>query len=877
MKKLGLHEIRKEFLDFFEEKNHLIHDSYSLVPHNDDSMLLIGAGMAPLKKYFTGELVPPRKRMSTCQKCMRTGDLENVGKTARHATFFEMLGNFSFGDYFKREAIEWAWEFMTERLEIPEEVLWVSVYEEDDEAFKIWEEEIGLPKDRIVRLGKEDNFWELEVGPSGPCSEIHVDRGPEYGCGDPNCKPGCECDRFMEVWNLVFTQYDKDEKGVYHPLAHPNIDTGMGLERIATILEGVDNIFEIEAVQDIIHSIEKVSGYEYGNDSSKDESVRVITDHARASTFMVSDAVVPSNEGRGYVLRRLIRRAARHGRLLGINEPFLTKISDKVIDSWKVSYPELETNRDRIKQVIAQEEKKFAETIDQGMDILEDLVKELEAKKEDVLSGKDAFRLYDTFGFPVDLVIEILAEKNIKVDRAGFDEEMEAQRERARSAQNSSNIGWSSKSNDLEIDGDETEFLGYKSLTGKGKVIGLLKENDHVDRLETGDQGLIILDKTPFYGASGGQNGDRGLIDGQGFSFQVTNTIKTKTGIIIHIGNVLEGNISIEDEVEASVNNERRLSIARNHSATHLLNAALRNVLGDHVVQAGSEVEEKSFRFDFTHFEAIDKETLDEIENLVNDYIYSETKAEVYELPIEKAYDEGAIGIFEDSYKDMVRIVNFPNISKELCGGTHVEKTSDIGIFKILSESGIASGTRRIEATTGKNVYEMMKDQDRFVEEIQTSLKANKDNIINKINSLLDENKELEKSLHEFKKDQLRSEIDLLLENAKEVNGVKILSARIDNQEVEDLRNLADELRDKLVDAVVVLGTANENKVNFVATVSDSVIKKGPKAGDIIRKVASITGGGGGGRPNMATAGGKDKSKLDEALDSVYDIVKENL
>lgn len=874
MKRLGLHELRKEFLEFFEGKEHLIHDSYSLVPENDKSILLIGAGMAPLKKYFTGELTPPKTRMATCQKCIRTGDLENVGVTARHATFFEMLGNFSFGDYFKKEAISWAWEFLTENLEMNPDDLWISVYEEDDEAFELWENMIGVPKEKIVRLGKEDNFWELEVGPSGPCSEIHVDRGPEFGCGDPDCKPGCECDRFLEVWNLVFTQFDKDEAGIYHPLAHPNIDTGMGLERLAAVAEDADNIFEIEAIREIIEKIEEISGYEYGTDDEKDMSVRVITDHVRAMTFMTSDLIIPSNEGRGYVLRRLIRRAARHGKLLGIEDNFLNEVAKVVIESWAVSYSDLKENEERILSIIKTEEDKFGETIDKGIEILSDYIEELKGKDEKVLKGEDAFKLYDTYGFPLDLTKEILKEEHLDVDEAGFQKEMEAQRERARKASHSDNIGWSSKESKLEITGNKTDFRGYTELESKGKILKLIKDNEEVNSISEGDKGIIITDNSPFYGEGGGQLGDTGLIYKDGFEFEVEDTKKTSQGIIIHIGTVQNGEVTTGNEVDIKVDAERRKAIVRNHSATHLLHAALRKVLGDHVKQSGSEVGEKSFRFDFSHYQGVTPEELEEIENLVNDYIYSEIYSNIYETSLEQAEADGAIGLFEDKYGDKVRVVSFPSISIELCGGTHVDKTSDIGIFKILSEQGIAAGVRRIEATTGKNVYRLLKDLEAKEADIIHALRANKENVVEKAKQVTEENKQLEKEIEQLKKSNVKSDLDHILDSHKEIEGVKVVSARIDNMDVNTLRDLADEIRDKLQDAVVALGTANGDKVNFVVTVSKDLIPKGLNAGKIIKDVAKIAGGGGGGRPDMATAGGRKVEKLDEALDFVYDIVK---
>lgn len=878
MKKLGLQEIRREFLDFFESKGHLSQMSYSLVPNNDNSLLLIGAGMAPIKKYFTGELVPPRTRMATCQKCMRTGDIDNVGKTARHATFFEMLGNFSFGDYFKHEAIAWAWEFLTVNLEIPAEDLWVTVFYEDDEAAEIWEKEIGVPKERIVRLGKKDNFWELEVGPSGPCSEIYVDRGIEFGCDDPDCKPGCDCDRFLEVWNLVFTQFDKDENGVYHPLAHPNIDTGMGLERITTVLENTDNIFEIRAIKDIVEKIAEIANYEYKTDEEKDVSVRVITDHVRAMTFMISDGIIPSNEGRGYVLRRMIRRAARHGRLLGIVEPFLSKVSQVVIDSWSVDYDDLKKNEDKIKSVITNEEKKFLETIEQGMEILGHYTSKLADEGKTTLSGEDAFKLYDTYGFPLDLTKEILEEEGLSVDEDSFNDQMQIQRERARAARSSGeNVGWTNQSEEVVIEGDETEFLGYVSTEGFAEITGIYVNNEQVNSLAEGEKGAVILDATPFYGQSGGQIGDKGTIYSEGMEATVYDTKKTKSGIILHLVEVTKGTLDLNHKVITKVDSDRRKSIVRNHSATHLLHKALKEVLGDHVNQAGSEVTDSGFRFDFTHFAAVTKDELKEIEERVNEYIYSETKSDIYELPIEEAFEDGAIGLFEDKYKDKVRIVSFPGISKELCGGTHVEKTSDIGMFKITSEAGIASGVRRIEAITGKAVYEYLMELEAEEESVLSILRANKATLLDKAKTLMAENKQLGKEIESLKKESLKDGLDDILNSKREVKGVNVVSARVDSTDMENLRNLADEIRDKVGNAVVVLGGVNDDKLNFVATVSKDTISKGPKAGAIVKEVATITGGGGGGRPDMATAGGKNINKLDEALNSVYDIVEKML
>ncbi|MDR7870046.1 MAG: alanine--tRNA ligase [Tissierellaceae bacterium] len=877
MKQLGLHEIRKEYLEFFKEKEHLVVPSFSLIPKNDKSLLLVGAGMAPLKKYFTGELVPPKNRMSTCQKCIRTGDIDNVGKTDRHATFFEMLGNFSFGDYFKKEAIEWAWEFLTERLEISKDVLWASIYEDDDEAYELWNKHIGLPGNRIVRLGKEDNFWELEVGPSGPCSEIYIDRGIEYGCGSEDCKPGCECDRFLEVWNLVFTQFDKDEKGVYHPLAHPNIDTGMGLERIATILEGANNIFEVKEVQKIIHKIESISNYKYGTDKEKDVSIRVITDHSRAMTFLVSDGVLPSNEGRGYVLRRLIRRAARHGKLLGIQGEFLNDIVNTVIESWKVEYKDLEDRKEQINKIIKAEEDKFQETIDQGIDILESYINEMVNNDENTLSGDKAFKLYDTFGFPLDLTKEILEERSFNVDEDGFNEKMEEQKERARNARvDSDNSGWGDKEN-LDIFNElDSEFMGYEFTEYTSNITSLIRDNQEVEELHEGEEGIIVLDETPFYGESGGQVGDTGIIENDKFRAEVKDTQHVNDSIV-HYVNILEGSAKVNSPVSAAVDNLRRDSLRRNHSATHLLHKALKEVLGDHVNQAGSIVLPNRLRFDFTHYEGISKEDLSKIEKKVNDKILEGMEVKTSVLSIDEAQKTGAIGLFEDKYGDEVRIVSMGDYSKELCGGTHVKNTSNIGLFKILSEGGIASGVRRIEAITGISVYEYLNELDNEIDNISHALKANRNNILEKAQSLTDEIKSKDKEIEELKR-KLASDISQdIINSAKEINGIKTIAYKVENMDIDSLRNLGDEIRDKIKSGVVVLASINNDKITFLAMATKDLNKEGISAGNIVREVAKVTGGNGGGRPDMAQAGGKDITKVDEALSIVPELVKNQL
>lgn len=873
MKNLGLHEIRREYLEFFKSKEHLILPSFSLIPKNDKSLLLIGAGMAPLKKYFTGELTPPNNRLATCQKCIRTGDIENVGKTDRHATFFEMLGNFSFGDYFKKEAIEWAWEFLTVNLEIPKEDLWVTIYLDDDEAHEIWKNVIGVPEEKIVRLGKEDNFWELEVGPSGPCSEIYVDRGKEYGCGCEDCKPGCDCDRFIEVWNLVFTQFDKDEKGVYHPLPNPNIDTGMGLERIATVLQKTNNIFEIDAIQDILKKIEELANYEYGTNPRLDQSIRVITDHIRAITFLVSDLVRPSNEGRGYVLRRLIRRAARHGILLSIRGSFLYELADIVIDSWGEEYSELAKNRETIKAVILKEEEKFLETLDQGVNILNEYIKELKKNIKDTLSGKDAFKLYDTFGFPVDLTEEILREQNLKVDISGFEKNMEDQRERARKARDTNDsVGWSHSENEELFKDINSTFIGYEHVKTNAKIVAIFSDGKKVSEVSEGEKAIIFLDNTPFYGESGGQVGDTGKIYNEKFICEVLDTKKTKSGKNYCILRVEEGLLT-SSEVTAEVDEQRRNAIRRNHSVTHLLHKALKEVVGDHVNQAGSEVLDNRLRFDFTNFEAISKEDLNTIEKLVNEKIYSNLNVETIVTTLPEAMELGALGLFEEKYGDEVRIVKMGDFSMELCGGTHVSNTSEIGMFKILSEGGISSGVRRIEAITGLNVYEYLTTINDHINNIAETLKTNKVNILKRIMQNIDMLKEKSKELENLKHLKANDELDEIINNAKEINGINLALYDTKDVEMQELRDLADKVRDKLDSAVVLLASTVGEKVIFVCTVSKNLIEKGIKAGDLVRAAAEKTGGSGGGRPDMATAGGKDKEKIREALNTVKELI----
>ena len=850
--------------------------SFSLIPKNDKSLLLIGAGMAPMKKYLTGELTPPSKRVTTCQKCIRTGDIENVGKTDRHATFFEMLGNFSFGDYFKEQAISWAYEFLTEVIEIDKNILWASVYEEDQEAYDLWHEKIGLPKDRIVKLGKDDNFWELEVGPSGPCSEIYIDRGEEYGCGDPDCKPGCECDRFIEVWNLVFTQFDKDEKGVYHPLSHPNIDTGMGLERLATVLQETDNIFEIDALQEIISWICKRIDYKYGEDSKKDVSIRVITDHIRAITFLISDTVTPSNEGRGYVLRRLIRRAARHGKLLGIKDSFLSDLAKVVIDSWGEDYyPELKENEDNIVQVIKIEEEKFLETLESGIKILNSYIDETINENSKTLSGGGAFKLYDTYGFPVGLAAEILEEKGLNLDLKSFEDHMEEQRQRARDARNEGEeIGWSNLSNDEIYESYDSEFLGYELTESAGKVLLLTKDNKEVSSIDKKEKGIVVLDKTPFYGQSGGQVGDTGFIEADGLKVKVLDTKKSHNDLIIHVVEVLEGSLKKGQEIYSKIDVERRNNIRRNHSVTHLLHKSLKEVLGDHVNQAGSEVHDDYMRFDFTHFKAISHEELKKIEELVNQKISESLKVTTEIKNLQDAYKTGAIGLFEEKYGDTVRIVSMGDFSTELCGGTHVSNTSEIEMFKILSEQSISSGVRRIESITGPAVYRYLNQLEDLKNTSAKILKTDKNSVLDKISALVEENKKLSKDIEKLKLDSTKDEFSNIINNIKEFNSVKYVTYKFEDVDLDTLRNLADRVINEVGSIVVLFATINGDKLNFVCAVSNDLIKEGYKAGNIIKEVAKVTGGGGGGRPNMATAGGKDLSKVDEALNSIEEQLK---
>ncbi len=873
MQNLGLNEIREKFLSFFETKGCLRLGSFSLVPKNDASLLLINSGMAPMKKWFTGAEIPPRKRVTTCQKCIRTPDIECVGKTARHGTFFEMLGNFSFGDYFKHEAINWGWEFLTKEMQIPVDKLWITVYEEDDEARDIWINEVGVDPERVVKMGKEDNFWEHGTGPCGPCSEIHVDRGVEYSCGKPDCKLGCDCDRFMEVWNLVFTQFDKDEDGNYNRLANPNIDTGMGLERLAAIMQGVNNLFEVDTVQNTMSHISKIAGVKYKDDEKVDVSLRVITDHIRSTVMMVSDGVIPSNEGRGYVLRRLLRRAARHGKLLNIKGEFLYTVADTVIDESKAGYPELEEKREYIKKIIKIEEERFSKTIDNGLSILDEYIAELNAEGKKVLSGDKAFKLNDTYGFPIDITIEICNEKGIEVDREGFDAELAKQKKTAREARKD---GSSWEDNDsYSFEGEATEFVGYDNLEAEAKIIGIAAEGEMCASINEGQKGIIVTDKTTFYAEMGGQAGDKGKIFTANACAKVYDTKKNGNGIYMHFVNVESGSLNADDVVTMSVCKKNRMAICRNHSTTHLLHKALKEVLGDHVAQAGSEVTANHLRFDFSHFEAMTGVEIKEVEKKVNDAILEAMPVVVKELPIDEAKKLGAEAQFGEKYGDVVRVVSMGDYSVEFCGGTHLTNTAQAGLFKLLSEAGVAAGTRRIEAVTGQGVLDYIKEKDNLIASTALALKTNLLNEIDKkAEALVAESKADKKKLEELSAKAATGKLDDVMKNKVEVCGVEVVAGQVDGLAVNDLRTLCDSIRDKMDTGVAVLASNNEDKLMFIAMATKNALSKGVHAGNIIKEITKIAGGSGGGKPDMAQGGGKDASKVSDALSAVKDIVE---
>ena len=881
----GLNELREKYLSFFESKGHLRLDSFPLVPKNDPSLLLINSGMAPMKKWFLAQEEPPRHRVTTCQKCIRTPDIERVGITARHGTFFEMLGNFSFQDYFKEEVIPWAWEFLTsdEWMAIPKDKLHISVYEEDDEAYDIWTKKVGIAPDHMVRLGKEDNFWEHGSGPCGPCSEIYFDRGPEYGCGKPTCGVGCDCDRYMEIWNLVFSQFDADGKGHYERLARPNIDTGMGLERLACVMQGVGNLFEVDTVQSVLHHVEHIAGKTYGENAKDDISIRVITDHIRSCTFMVSDGILPSNEGRGYVLRRLLRRAARHGRMLGISRPFLVELVETVIQSSESAYPELREHDAYIKKVIGTEEANFARTIDAGMNILNNMIDGLEKAHQHLLKGLDVFKLNDTFGFPLDLTKEIAAEQGIEIDEDGFHAEMKKQKERARAERLKKNIsGWSE---DLfgGLTVEPTVFTGYETLNDTGVVVALSDEETLTDAIATDEEAkdgvLVVLDKTPFYAEMGGQVADNGLLTGPECSLRVLDVKKTPKGYYVHTCVLESGIVKVGDHLNAQVDKEYRMSVCRNHTATHLLQAALREVLGDHVHQAGSYQDAEITHFDFTHFSAVTPEELARVQKIVNDKIYESMNVTVKEMPIEEAKKLGAMALFGEKYGKVVRVVNIEGWSTEFCGGTHVKNTAQIGGFKIVSESSVAAGIRRIEAVTGRNLLVRANLQEAMLHTVANTLKAN--NITSlpiRAEAVMAENKAMSKELEEVKAKIAASKVDSLFDNAEEVSGVKIASAYFTGTTGETLRGMCDSIRDKAVNpCVAVLVGKTDDKITMAVTVNKLAQEKGLKAGVLVKEISAIAGGKGGGKPDFAMAGLKDETKIDEALAAVKGIVEKQL
>ena len=879
----GLNELREKYLHYFETKGHLRLGSFPLVPKDDPSLLLINSGMAPMKKWFLGQEEPPRHRVTTCQKCIRTPDIERVGITARHGCFFEMLGNFSFQDYFKKEVIPWAWEFLTKELEIPADRLYISVYQEDDEAYDIWTKEVGIPEDHMVRLGKEDNFWEHGSGPCGPCSEIYYDRGLKYGCGKPTCGVGCDCDRFMEIWNLVFSQYDADGKGHYERLARPNIDTGMGLERLAVVMQDVNNLFEVDTVAAVLHHVERISGKKYGENEKDDISIRVITDHIRATVFMASDGILPSNEGRGYVLRRLLRRAARHGRMLGIRRPFLVELAETVIQSSESAYPELREHDAYIKKVIGTEEANFARTIDAGMTILNNMIDGLEKAHEHLLKGLDVFKLNDTFGFPLDLTKEIAAEQGIDIDEEGFHTEMKKQKERARAERLKKNIsGWSE---DLfgSLNTEPTVFTGYETLNDTGVVVALSDEETLTDAIATDEQAkedvLVVLDKTPFYAEMGGQVADQGVLTSADCSLRVLDVKKTPKGYYVHTCVLESGIVKVGDHLTAKVDKEYRMAVCRNHTATHLLQAALREVLGDHVHQAGSYQDGEITHFDFTHFSAVTAEELARVEKIVNDRIFDAMDVTVKEMPIDEAKKLGAMALFGEKYGKVVRVVDIEGWSTEFCGGTHVRNTAQIGCFKIVSESSVAAGIRRIEAVTGKNLLLRANKQETMLHTVAAALKAN--NVAGlpaRAEAVMAENKAMSKELDDMKAKIAASKVTSLFDDAEEVGGVKIASAYFTGTSGDTLRGMCDTVRDKAVNPVVaVLVGKAEDKITMAVTVNKMAQEKGLKAGVLVKEISAIAGGKGGGKPDFAMAGLKDETRIDEALAAVKGIVEKQL
>ena len=872
MKDNGLNAIRKAFLDFYVSKEHYPAKSASLIPKDDKSLLIINSGMAPLKKYFAGLETPPAKRMTTCQKCVRTGDIENVGKTSRHGTFFEMLGNFSFGDYFKEQSLNWGWEFITKVLELPTDKLWATVYLDDDQAYDIWKN-IGMPEDRIVRLGKDDNFWEIGLGPCGPCSEIYYDRGPEFGCDNPDCKPGCDCDRYVEFWNHVFTQFSKEEDGSYSDLEHPNIDTGMGLERIACIMQGVDSIFDIDTIRYILDGVLEVSGAKYEEDGTQetDISIRIVTDHLRSMVFMIADGINPSNEGRGYVLRRLIRRAARHGKLLGIEGEFLSKLADRVIHVSGEAYPELVEKQELIKKVISIEEERFSQTLDQGIEIIGSYMDEMEQSGTRTLSGDKAFKLYDTYGFPLEVTQEILEEKGYDLDMDGFNKAMEEQKTKAREGRHvTDDAAWDTNF----IEGlPETVFTGYENVVSVGEIIALRSESGNSDVINTGEEGIIFLDKTPFYAESGGQVYDTGFMYTDTAEALVENVTKAH-GVFAHKVKVTADKLSVGDEVRSEIHTIRRNLVARNHTATHLLHAALREVVGEHVHQAGSLVSESGLRFDYTHFEPLTMDQIQAIEALVNEKINEFIPVSVTETSMAEAQKMGAMALFDEKYGDNVRVVGAGNFSIELCGGTHVNNTGEIGAFHLVSETGIASGVRRIEAVTAQGLREMTASNDILIDKLSETLKCKPDNLLARVQKLSEEHRSQQKELDKMRKEEMGSGIESMLQDAKEVNGIKLITKKFDGVSIDDLRNLSDDIKKDNKDVVMVFANVNEDKVVFLVSITDELVEKGLHAGNIVKEVAKTCGGGGGGKANMAQAGAKDISKIQEAFAVAESLLK---
>ena len=879
MKNLGVNEIREQFLKFFESKDHLRLKSFPLVPQNDKSLLLINSGMAPMKAYFTGQEVPPSKRVTTCQKCIRTGDIENVGKTARHGTFFEMLGDFSFGDYFKNEIIPLSWEFVTEWLEIPADRLHVTIYEHDDESGQVWHEKVGLPWDRITKLGKADNFWQHGTGPCGPCTEIYYDRGPEYGCGSPDCKVGCDCDRYMEFWNLVLTQFDAQEDGSYPELEFKNVDTGMGLERMATIMQGVDSIFDVDTVKSIRDAVCAKAGVDYGKGGKVDVSVRIITDHIRSVTMMTADGVLPSNEGRGYVLRRLLRRAARHGKLLGIQGEFLAELSKSVIECSGEAYPELVDKQEYIFKILSIEENSFYKTIDNGMEILKQDMEEMKAAGQTVMSGEKSFRLYDTYGFPIDLTREILEEAGMSVDDDAFAAEMQAQKDRARAARGAAGYMGAAVTVYDELPTDlETVFAGYDVNTVENaKVVALVANDEVATGAQAGDTVAVFLNNTPFYAESGGQVGDHGTIKTVNGLVEVTNCIKVIGGKIAHLGTVVEGSIAVEDTAVAAIDMKHRMASSRNHSATHLLQKALRTVLGTHVEQSGSLVTADRLRFDFTHFTGMTAEEIKEVERLVNDAVFASMEIEAEEMSIDAARDKGAMALFGEKYGDVVRVVDMGGYSIELCGGAHLKNTAQIGSFKIVSENGIAAGVRRIEALTGEGALAHYQAQEEEIRTLSALAKTSPDKLVARVEQLLAEQKELAKELEKLKAKMAGGAADEMLSKKVEINGVAVLAAEVKDMDGNAMRTLGDQLKNKLGSGVIVLAGEAGGKVSLIVMATDDVVKKGAHAGNIIKAAAGVCGGGGGGRPNMAQAGGKDASKIGEALEKAKEVIAEQI